>query len=267
MEVCSKPSVPIGVLASVALLFPLPGLTGQVTDSCSPPPAARYVVMERGSVSRNGDQQPVARLLQESWKADGTIEGTVFERTGQSYRQFRYIGSFRPAGSCRVRLERTSAANAPAVRLDAEAVLDATGRPRYSLSLDPGATITGVWRRQAEAACTATTLSGTVLSQQQGLSWDNGWRPNAVVQRETWTNRRVQGVALSSNAGEVESAAYTGTIELNADCMATVMQQDSEGVNYNYRAVAMADGSGYLYLQQDPGDLTIGWLESVNSHP
>jgi hypothetical protein len=27
----------------------------------------------------------------------------------------------------------------------------------------------------------------------------------------------------------------------------------------------MADGSGYFYLQEDPLDLTIGWLETVDS--
>jgi hypothetical protein len=32
-------------------------------------------------------------------------------------------------------------------------------------------------------------------------------------------------------------------------------------VAYNYRAVVLADGSGYLYLQTDPDDLTVGFLE------
>ena len=46
-----------------------------------------------------------------------------------------------------------------------------------------------------------------------------------------------------------------------ADCLATVKQTDSLGVPYNYRAVVLADGSGYLYLQTDPDDLTVGYLE------
>jgi hypothetical protein len=185
----------------------------------------------------------------------------VFERSGKTFRQFRYQGSFRPVDSCRVRLERAGAG----ARREVEAVLDAAGRPRYSLSLSPGSTITGEWRRQPAAACTAETLSGTVLSQQQGLSWNEGWRPNAVVQRETWKNRVVRGVAMSSYGGELVTATYTGRIQLNTDCLATVVQRDSEGVDYNYRAVVMADGSGYFYLQEDPLDLTIGWLETVDS--
>jgi hypothetical protein len=36
---------------------------------------------------------------------------------------------------------------------------------------------------------------------------------------------------------------------------------DSLGVAYNYRAVVLADGSGYLYIQTDPNDLTVGYLE------
>ncbi len=273
------PSVPAGLrtaaslalLATTALLLPLPGRAAPKPASCPPPPAGRHVVLERGWRSQGGEQQPLARLRQESWSADGRIEGTVFERSGQAFRQFNYSGRLRPIGTCRVRLERTMPDADPtsldqSSRDEAEAVLDASGRPRYSLSLAPGTTITGIWRQQADAACTPATLAGTVLSQQQGLSWDRGWRPNAVVQRETWRRGVVQGVALSSYAGKVETASYTGTMRVNADCLATVVQRDSEGVDYHYRAIVMADGSGYLYLQEDPRDLTVGWLEAMDPH-
>ncbi|QPN59308.1 hypothetical protein H8F24_14900 [Synechococcus sp. CBW1002] len=259
-----RPSASLGVLASGFLLLPLPGRAAPKADSCPPPLLGRYVVMERGSQGKGTDQQPLARLRQENWKADGTMEGSVFERSGKAFRQFRYNGTFRPLGSCLVRLERNTPGAGSGARHEAEAVLDAAGLPRYSLSLSPGSTITGVWRRQPAVACSAATLTGTVLSQQQGLSWKDGWGANAVVQRETWQNRRVQGVALSSYAGELETATYTGTIALTADCLATVVQRDSAGVDYHYRAVVMADGSGYFYLQEDPLDLTIGWLETVD---
>ncbi|WP_071778331.1 hypothetical protein [Cyanobium sp. PCC 7001] len=263
------PSVPAGLrtpvwlalLASTALLLPLPGRAAPKKASCPPPAAGRHVVLERGWRGQGADQQPLARLRQEHWTVDGRIEGTVFERRGQAFRQFRTTGTVRPIGPCRVRLERTTPEAGPGSRYEAEAVLDAAGRPRYSLSQAAGSTLTGIWRHQGDAACTDSTLTGTVLSQQQGLSWDGAWRPNAVVQRETWTEGAVQGVALSSYAGEIEAASYSGTIEVNADCLATVVQRDSQGVPYNYRAIVMADGSGYLYLQEDPNDLTIGWLE------
>jgi hypothetical protein len=256
-----RPTARLALLASTALLLPQPGRAATQPASCPPPPAGSHVVLERGWRGQGADQQPVARLRQERWTADGTIEGTVFERSGQTFLQFRYTGTWRPIGACRVRLERITPHAGPTGRDEAEAVLDSIGRPRYSLSLAAGSTITGTWRQQANAACTSGTLAGTVLSQQQGLSWNKGWQPNAVVQCETWTEGAVQGVALSSYTGEIETASYTGTIKVNADCLATVVQRDSKGVPYNYRAIVMADGSGYLYLQEDPLDLTIGWLE------
>ncbi|MBE9171559.1 hypothetical protein IQ216_00160 [Cyanobium sp. LEGE 06143] len=71
----------------------------------------------------------------------------------------------RPSGPCRVRLERTTPDAGPGSRDEAEAVLAASGRPRYSLSATAGTTMTGIWRQQTEAACTSATLAGTVLSQ------------------------------------------------------------------------------------------------------
>lgn len=257
-----RPSASLVLLASAALLLPRPAWPAAPKQaSCPSSPAARHVVLEQGCRGQGADQTPLARLRQERWKADGTIDGTVFERSGQAFRQFRTIGTWRPIGPCRVRLERTKPDAGPSSREKAEAVLDASGRSRYSLSVAAGSTITGIWRQQSDVACTSETLAGTVLSQQQGLSWDGGWRPNAVVQRETWRGGAVQGVAMSSYAGAVETASYSGTIEVNTDCLATVVQRDSEGIPYNYRAIVIADGSGYLYLQEDPNNLTVGWLE------
>ncbi|WP_197686678.1 hypothetical protein [Cyanobium sp. NIES-981] len=268
-----RPSASLALLASSGLLLPLPARPAPAAAapreqaSCPPPPAARHVVLEKGWLGQGADQRPLARLRQERWTADGTTEGTVFERIGRTFRQFRTTGTWRPIGPCRVRLERTTPDAGPGGREVAEAVLDASGRPRYSLSGVAGTTISGIWRQQVDAACTSATLTGTVLSQQQGLSWNDGWRPNAVVQRETWRNGRVQGLALSSYAGAVETASYSGTLEVERTCLATVVQRDTEGVAYNYRAIVMADGSGYLYLQEDPRDLTVGWLEAISPAP
>ncbi len=262
--------LPIGLGAIAAVLLPLPGQAEPAPEACAPPHAGRHVVMERGWLQQAGAQQPVARLLQERWNPDGTIVGTGFVRTGRNFRRFDYSGSYRPIGPCRWRLDRRPLAaelvdSQPITNLDAGVVLDAFGRPRYSLALVSGATITGIWRQQISAACTQTTLSGTVVSQQFGFSWGpSGWRPNGVLQRETWTDGGVRGLALSSDAGRFQEASYTGTIEVGADCLATVVQQDSEGVEYRYRAVVMADGSGYVYLQDDADDLTIGWLDQLN---
>jgi hypothetical protein len=64
-----------------------------------------------------------------------------------------------------------------------------------------------------------------------------------------------------SLAGRQEVATYAGDITLAPSCLATIRQKDALGVLYNYRAVVLADGGGYFYLQTDPDDLTVGWLE------
>ena len=261
----SRPSPQVISLVILAVFYPLPtpAEVGAGMGTCSRPRPGRYVVMQKGSAQHASDEQPVARLLQEVWKTDGRINGMGFERIGKRFQEVHYTGTYRVTDHCRVQLTRTQAADEQNGQLNAEAVLDPFGRPRYSLSTALGSTITGVWRQQENAPCTPSTLKGTVLSQQHGLSWQRGWLPNAVVQREIWKGESVQGFALSSYAGALERAVYTGTIDVQSDCTATVVQRDSKGIDYNYRSLVMADGSGYFYLQQDPDDLTVGWLENV----
>ena len=54
---------------------------------------------------------------------------------------------------------------------------------------------------------------------------------------------------------------------MQPDCLATIRQKDSLGVNYNYRAIVLADGSGYLYLQTDPDDVSVAFLQRLSSGP
>lgn len=243
----------------------LAGSQPAADPGCRPSAAGRWVVMEQGSDGAG----PVARLRQERWHADGRLEGVLLERRGQAFRERAYVGQIRSAGACRVTVERLLAVDpaAPAEARPQEvqrsgAVLDGQGRPAYSLDQTEGTVLSGRWWPQPAGPCRATSLAGVVLSQQQGLSWQNGgWRPNAVVQRELWRSGQVEGVALMSVAGRLEVAPYTGEITLAPSCLATIRQKDALGVLYNYRAVVLADGSGYLYLQTDPADMTVGWLE------
>jgi hypothetical protein len=118
------------------------------------------------------------------------------------------------------------------------------------------------WFRQAASSCSPSLLDGTVLSQQQGRSWSaNSWQPNAVIQHENWRAGQVQGIAISSYGSRIEEATYSGSLSMDANCLATIRQRDSLGVAFNYRAVVLADGSGYIYLQTDPDNLTLGYLE------
>jgi hypothetical protein len=229
---------------------------------CAAPAAGRYVVMQQGS---GAGQVPMARLLQETWRADGRVEGLLMERQGRRWREVPYSGQVGSGAHCRATIRRAPAGGAAQEMggaQHAEVVLDGRGRPAYSLDLGLGSVTTGRWWLQAPQACRTDSLNGVVLSQQQGWSWrGNRWEPNAVVQREVWSAGRVRGVALSSYGGRQEVAGYTGSLSLGSDCLGRLTQTDEQGTSYDYAVAVLSDGSGYLYLQRDPDDLTIGWLE------
>jgi hypothetical protein len=224
------------------------------TVSCSAPQPGRYVVMGDGEVQG----EPVARILLETWRANGQIEGLRLERRGKVYREQAYVGRFRPLSLCRVGIERTYGT----ALSTSQAVLDPQGVPRYSLGTLPDVVVVSRWFRQPTSACSASQLDGTVVSQQQGRNWvNNRWQPNGVIQHETWRGGQVQGVAISSFGPRIEEATYSGSLSLGANCLATIQERDSLGVTYNYRAVLLADGSGYVYLQTDPNSIALGYLE------
>jgi hypothetical protein len=252
----------LAIPAAVAGTAPAPSGAPAADPGCRAPGAGRWVVMQQGT---SGDT-PMARLLQEQWHADGRIEGVLMERRGRAWRERAYVGRVEAADPCRVTITRLLAMDPPGEKplelLRSGAVLDAAGRPAYSLDLAEGNVLTGRWWSQPARACGATTLNGVVLSQQQGLSWQGGrWQPNAVVQRELWQGGRVKGIALMSVAGQQVEAPYEGGLTLQASCLGRIREQDANGVVYDYGAVVLADGRGYFYLQTDADDLTVGWLE------
>lgn len=249
-----------GIAALMAQSLPAAaqGTPTAISSDCTAPRPGRYVGFGRGEALGT----PVAVLLREDWNADGTIRGLRLERRGRTFTEAAYDGSFRPISGCRVAIERMFAGR----RLPSQAVLDRQGRPRFGLALLPEVVVTSSWVAQPQRICNAALLDGTVLSQQEGLNWKEGrWRPNAVIQREQWRNGSVRGLAISSYGPRLDEATYTGTIAVGPDCMATVKQQDSLGVNYNYRAIVRSDGGGYFYLQTDPDDLTVGQLDRLGS--
>lgn len=245
-------------LAGGSLLSAPTPATAATPLRCAAPQPGRYVVMGQGD-SRG---EPVARLLQETWNADGLIRGVRLERRGRTYSESAYSGSFRSISACRVAISRSyGSATSPS-----QAVLDPAGHPRFSLGTLPDVVVASRWFRQPAGSCRAALLDGTVVSMQQGRSWQGGrWQPNAVVQHERWQDGRVNGIAISSYGPTIEEATYGGTIAVESSCLATIRQRDSLGRPYNYRAIVLGDGGGYLYLQTDPDDLTVGWLERVRS--
>ena len=224
--------------------------------SCAQPKAGRYVVMERGVIG----SEPTARLIQERWMPNGRIEGIVFERTGQDSRRERYIGTYQLRSNCQALVQRQLNATTESTIT----VLNPNGEPVFGLATQPQTVISSRWFPQDPETCQASELDGVVLSRQRGLSWDgSSWRPNAVVQREVWSNGVVRGVAISSYNGRQEQASYTGDIKAQNDCWARLTETDTKGVDYNYNAVLLSGGRGYIYLQNDATDLTLGLLERV----
>ncbi len=253
-----SPLLPLTALAAVSLLsLPAPA-SAQAGQRCAAPQPGRYVVIGQGDVGT----EPVARLLQETWNPDGSIRGVRLERRGRRYGESTYSGRFRAISECRVAITRSDgSASSPS-----QAVLDPSGHPRFSLGTLPDVVVASRWFRQPAGSCQAALLDGTVVSMQQGRSWQRGsWQPNAVVQHERWRGGQVSGIAISSNGPTIEEATYSGTIKVEDSCLATIRQRDSLGRAYNYRAIVLGDGGGYLYLQTDPDDLTVGWLERVRS--
>ncbi len=221
---------------------------------CQAPAAGTFVVL--GSGQHRGE--PTALLMQERWFADGRIEGVRYLREGRRFIEDRYRGQVKADANCWALVERHGSSGTMA-----EAVaLDRLGRPRTSLVVAPSEVLSLRYIAQASGDCRLEQLDGLVTSQQQGQSWLAGrWQPNAVVQREWWQAGAVQGLALSSYAGRQEKAPYSGSLQLGASCLGSMTQRDAAGASYSYKVVLLANGGGYVYLQTDPDDLTLGLLQ------
>jgi hypothetical protein len=222
-------------------------------STCQAPQLGRYVVMGQG---RKG-VTPLAELSQERWLPKGRIEGVRFSRQGQLFEEQRYLASYAVMPGCWVAVQRADRSGV----MPATVALDALGRPKVGISTTAGVVFTTKYLPQPERPCTPNQLDGLVISQQQGFTFQSGtWQPNAVIQRERWSGSKVSGQAVSSYGGKREQAPYTGSLNLEADCLARLREVDGLGGVYNYRVVLLPSGAGYLYIQSDPADLTLGYL-------
>ena len=244
-------------MLALATSLVIPTQVRAESKECAEPKAGRYVVMERGVIGT----EPTARLIQERWMPNGRIEGIVFERTGQDSRREEYRGTYQVQSNCQVLVQRQLSSTTESTIT----VLNPNGEPVFGLATQPQTVISSRWFPQDPETCQASELDGVVLSRQRGLSWDgSSWRPNAVVQREVWSNGVVRGEAISSYNGRQEQASYTGEIKIQENCWARLTETDSKGIDYNYNAVLLSGGRGYIYLQNDATDLTLGLLERVS---
>ena len=244
------------LVITAAPIHALPGIRSAAAgiNQCEPPAPGRYALV---GIGNQGDQ-PVAVLLQERWLPGGRLEGVRFQRIGRRLDSDRYSGSYKAGKDCWVSIERRGPAG---VMLSADTI-DQQGRPQTGLVTRPNGVLSVRYVNQGETACSAEQLNGLVTSQQQGQSWTLGrWQPNAVVQREWWRAGQVYGVALSSYGGRIERVPYSGSLSLGADCLGQMQQRDGKGVLYNYKVLMLSRGNGYVYLQTDANDLTLGLLQ------
>ena len=244
-------------MLALATSLVIPTQVRAESKECAEPKAGRYVVMERGVIGT----EPTARLIQERWMLNGRIEGIVFERTGLDSRREGYRGTYQVQSNCQALVQRQLSSTTESTIT----VLNPNGEPVFGLATQPQTVISSRWFPQDPETCQASELNGVVLSRQRGLSWDcTNWQPNAVVQREVWDNGVVRGEAISSYNGRQEQASYTGEIKTQENCWARLTETDSKGIDYNYNAVLLSGGRGYIYLQNDATDLTLGLLERVS---
>ena len=231
--------------------------------ACPAPQLGRYVVMGQGSKGVT----PLAELAQERWLPNGRIEGVRFSRQGKLFGEQRYLASYAVMPGCWVAVQRADRSRL----MPAQVALDGAGRPKVGISTSAGVVFTAQYLPQPELPCTVSQLDGLVISQQQGFTFQPGptqggpaqsgsWQPNAVIQREYWSGGKVRGLAVSSYGGKRQQAPYTGSLNLEADCLGWLREVDGLGGIYNYRVVVLASVAGYLYIQSDPGDLTVGYL-------
>ena len=235
---------------------------------CPAPQLGGYVVAGQG---RKG-VTPLAELAQERWLPNGRIEGVRFSRQGKLFAEQRYLASYAVMPGCWVAVQRADLSGL----MPSQVALDGAGRPKVGISTTAGVVFTSQYLPQPERPCTVSQLDGLVISQQQGFTFQPGpaksapaksgpsqsgsWQPNAVIQREQWRGGKVSGLAVSSYGGKHQQAPYTGSLTLEAHCLGRLREVDGLGAVYNYRVVLLASGGGYLYIQSDPADLTVGYL-------
>jgi hypothetical protein len=212
---------------------------------------------------------PLARLLQETWNANGRISGVLMERRGRGYRRLTYRGTWTELLPCAVSVQRQlGPEGTPAGEIRSELVLGPRGRPRVGIDATPGAAVSESWILQTGRTCRAADLDGIVIGRSRGQSWRNGaWAEDAMIRREAWQGGNAVGLAVSSAGGSGEVAAYRGQATVAADCSATLRRQDAAGGTTSYVAVIRSDGRGYAYLQTQPDRISLGLMQRVSRTP
>lgn len=248
----------LALIIGTSLQVPLLAASQEPDIVCPAPMLGQYLIVSEGQ----RDDQPLGRLQLERWSADGSVSGVRFLRVGRTYSETRYDGRWNRLDGCSVSVIRDQNTSPSHVLLSDQ------GLPRFGLSTRPGDVVAERWVPQPVGPCRPEAMNGVVMSLQEGRTLtSNRWVPNAVIQKETWADWTMAGLAVSSYNGANEVATYQGEFVQKDNCIGRIRQQDARGVSYVYAAILRSDGGGYAYLQTQGDDLTVALLERSPLYP
>jgi hypothetical protein len=244
-------SLPILLVSALSNAF-VQAKPVQESIFCAAPKTGQYLMMSQGLRGN----QPMGSLQLETWLPNGSVTGTRFLRVGRTYSETKYEGRWELESNCGLTVTRDEPG------YESKILLTAQGLPRFGLSNRTGDVVREQWMPQPDRSCEPESMNGSFLSQQRGSTFAvSSWKPNAVIQRESWSGWRMVGLAVSSYDGAGEVAGYHGQFTQKENCVGRIRQQDDRGVTYDYVAILRSDGSGYAYLQTQGDDLTVALVE------
>jgi hypothetical protein len=225
-----------------------------VLAQCPAPMPGRYLVIGSGFF----EHQPIARLLQEEWRANGVIDGLRFNRDGDQTLEQVYQGRWRSSGPCQVKVDRQNG------RRISHTVdfLDPSGRPKLALSLTPGSTLNKRYWSQSNEVCNRASFIGNYLVDFVGqVRVTNKWQPYAAMMKLSIDSVRLNGVLIGSVSGQIGDSKVSGELSLQSSCFGLLRWKGPQGLEQVYRVVAAATGNRILAVSQASDLLSVGVLE------
>jgi len=234
--------------------FPAWSDDAAVLVQCPAPVPGRYLVLGSGLF----DDQPIARLLQEEWRANGDIDGARFNRDGVQMLEQAYQGRWRTSGPCQARVDRQNGLRVSHT-MD---FLDPNGHPKLALSLTPGSTLNKRYWLQSTRGCNQSRFAGNYLVDFTGqVRKSNQWRPYASMGKFRIDGLHLTGTLISSLNGQISDSKVDGDLDLESNCFGLLRWKDPQGHEQIYRVVAEATGNRILAVSQGSDLVSVGVLE------
>jgi len=245
--------------AAPAVVLAISGLPARsdgtrAVDQCPAPRPGRYLVLGSGFFN----DQPIARLLQEEWRANGGIDGFRFNRDGNQMLEQVYQGRWRSSGPCQVLVDRQNGLRTS----HTTDFLDLSGLPKLALSLTPGSTLNKHYWPQSTFGCNRTRFAGNYLADFLGRVENvNQWHPYAATMQLRLDGNRLTGLLNTSVDGQIGVSKVTGDLSLESTCLGLLRWTDPQGGEQVYRVIAAASGKRILAVSEASDLVSVGVLE------